>query len=325
MRLQLQHEYETFIEIADQQALTDHFRHPEVVRDSVRQVIIDYLAVGIDPKVATIFLQSLVPEIAELTLYYLNLVSLARLQRNPTVKAEMRQRGFGSDVPAGFLLYSVSQAADMTILRANIVPAGEDQAPMLEQTREIVRTFNALYRPVLVEPELLTSGFPRLPGIDGRTKMSKTAGNAIYLTDGSEAVTRKVMQMYTDPLRRHATDPGRVEGNPVFIYHQAFNANRSEVAELQERYVKGQVGDVEVKQRLAHALNTFFEPIRERRRSYERDPGLLDDILSDGSRRARREAQKTMEAVRQALKLYRPYSSTPSHSVPHFRGEALEH
>jgi tryptophanyl-tRNA synthetase len=304
-RLQLQHDYETFVEIADVQALTDHCREPEVVRDGVRQVAMDYLAVGIDPEVTTIFVQSLVSKIAELTIYYLNLVTLSRLQRNPTVKDEMRQKGYGNDVPVGFLAYPIGQAADITIMKAHLVPAGEDQAPMIEQTREIVRGFNMLYQPLLVEPERLVSNFPSLPGIDGKAKMSKTAGNASYLADDPETVTRKGMRMYTDPTRLHPTDPGHVEGHPLFIYHDACNPNREEVEELRHRYARGRVGDVEVKQKLASALNTFLDPIRERRRIYERDAKLLDGIVYEGSRKARGEAQKTMEAVREALKLYR--------------------
>lgn len=304
-RVRLQHTYETFILIADVQALTDNFAEPAKVAANVREVALDYLAVGLDPKVATFVVQSLVPEIAELTVFLLNLVTVARLQRNPTVKDELQQRAFQGGVPAGFLCYPVSQAADITVFGAHLVPVGEEQLPVIEQTREIVRRFNALYGDVLVEPEPLLGRVARLPGIDGRAKMSKSLGNTINLSDDANTVRRRVMRMYTDPTRLRPTDPGRVEGNPVFLFHDAFNPDTSMVAELKERYRKGCVGDVEVKQRLAEALNGFLEPIRERRRCFEARLDEVDDLLRQGTARARQVARATMDRVRTAMCLPR--------------------
>lgn len=306
-RVKLQEEYETFILIADVQALTDHFEHPEILQQNIREVTKDYLAVGIDPGKSTIFIQSLIPEIAELAVYYLNLVTVARLQRNPTVKDEMQQKGFEQNLPAGFLVYPVHQAADITIFNADLVPVGKDQLPMIEQTVEIVRRFNALYAPVLVEPQAKVGEFARLPGIDGQAKMSKSLGNAIYLADDAKAVEAKVMRMYTDPTRLRATDPGHIEGNPVFVYHDAFNPDKEEVADLKERYVQGKVGDVEVKKKLAKALNAFLDPIREQRAKYDQDEKAIDEILKEGNRRARAVAQETMGRVRRAMKIDYPF------------------
>jgi tryptophanyl-tRNA synthetase len=302
-RVRLQREYETFVLIADTQALTDNFEHPERVAANVREVLLDYLAVGLDPEAVTFILQSMVPEIAELTIFYLNLVTVARLQRNPTVKEEMQQRGFGANVPAGFLCYPVSQAADITAFGAHLVPVGDDQLPVVEQTREIVRRFNSLYGEILVEPEPLVGRCPRLPGTDGQAKMSKSLGNTIRLSDDAETVRRQVMRMYTDPTRLRPTDPGHVEGNPVFVYHDLFNPNREEVEELKERYRAGRVGDVEVKQRLIAALNAFLEPIRERRRFYEQRMGVVEELLLRGTERGREEAAKTREKVRHAMQI----------------------
>lgn len=306
-RVKLQEEYETFILIADVQALTDHFEHPEILQQNIREVTKDYLAVGINPGKSTIFIQSLIPEIAELAVYYLNLVTVARLQRNPTVKDEMQQKGFEQNLPAGFLVYPVHQAADITIFNADLVPVGKDQLPMIEQTVEIVRRFNALYAPVLVEPQAKVGEFARLPGIDGQAKMSKSLGNAIYLADDAKAVEAKVMRMYTDPTRLRATDPGHIEGNPVFVYHDAFNPDKEEVADLKERYVQGKVGDVEVKKKLAKALNAFLDPIREQRAKYDQDEKAIDEILKEGNRRARAVAQETMGRVRRAMKIDYPF------------------
>lgn len=302
-RVDLQHGYEAFILIADVQALTDNFRNPEVVRKNVIEVALDYLAAGIDPRVAAIVVQSHVPEIAELTLYYMNLVTVARLERNPTVKEEIHQRRFKEKIPVGFLAYPVSQAADITAFRADLVPVGEDQLPMIEQTREIVRSFNRLYGEVLALPEALLSEFPRLPGTDGSEKMSKSLGNTIDLCDTADAVHRKVMKMYTDPMRVHPTDPGHVRGNPVFVYHDAFNPNKREVAELKERYEKGMVGDVQVKQRLVEVLNDLLEPMRRRRAEYKKDLGTVYSILREGTNRGRGVAAETLMAVRKAMRI----------------------
>ncbi len=310
-RVRLQHEYETFILIADIQALTDNFEHPEKVRENALEVALDYLAVGIDPSIATIVVQSGVPQIAELTVFYMNLVTLARLERNPTVKEEMRQKGFGSEVPVGFLAYPISQAADITFVQAHLVPVGEDQLPMIEQTREIVRRFNTLYNAKLVEPEGLVSSFGRLPGTDGKAKMSKSLGNVIYLSDSPETVTKKVMGMYTDPTRLRGTDPGHVEGNPVFIYHDAFNPDKDEVEELKTRYRAGKVGDVEVKKKLAAALNNFLDPIRKRRKEYEHHKRRVEEILAQGTARAREEGEKTLSIIRKAMRIDYPFLKVP--------------
>ncbi|OGM05983.1 tryptophan--tRNA ligase [Candidatus Woesebacteria bacterium GWB1_43_5] len=302
-RVKLQDSYNQFVMIADVQALTDNFDNPQKVRDSIHEVILDYLAVGIDPTKTTIFIQSLIPEVAELTVYYLNLVTLERVLRNPTVKTEIKQKGFGKSVPAGFAVYPVSQAADITFLNADLVPVGEDQVPMIEQTREIVRKFNSLYGKVLVEPKALVGDVPRLPGIDGQAKMSKSLGNCIYLSDSKEEVERKIMNMYTDPKRIHATDPGKVEGNPLFIYHDAFNPNKDEVGDFKRRYKEGKVGDVEVKKRLIEIINDLLEPMRKRRSEYESKPEELERILRDGTSKTQKLAKETMVKVRKAMKI----------------------
>lgn len=302
-RVELQDKYEEFILIADLQALTDNFEDPEKVSKNVLEVALDYLAVGIDPKKVAIVVQSQVPEIAELAVYYMNLVTVGRLEQNPTVKDEIKHKGFRNGIPVGFLAYPVSQAADITAFRANLVPVGEDQLPMLEQTREIVRRFNRLYGKTLVEPEALLSKFPRLPGTDGKEKMSKSLGNTINLSDSAEVVRKKVMRMYTDPTRIRATDPGHVDGNPVFTYHDAFNPNKSQVADLKKRYRKGTVGDIEVKERLAEALNAFLDPIRARRREFAKDPSAVRGILKAGTARGRKVAGETLAEVRKAMRL----------------------
>lgn len=301
-RVKLQDEYDQFVMLADVQALTDNFENPEEVRKSIKEVLLDYLAVGIDPSKTTILIQSMIPEIAELTVFYLNLVTLERVLRNPTVKDEIKQKGFGQNIPAGFAMYPVSQAADITVFNADLVPVGEDQLPMIEQTREIVRKFNSLYGKVFVEPKALVGSVKRLPGIDGNAKMGKSLGNCIYLSDSEEELKKKVMSMYTDPNRIHPTDPGKVEGNPVFVYHDVFNPNRAEVADLKKRYQEGKVGDIEVKEKLFVALNNFLAPIREKRREFEGKDEILDQILKDGTERAGKVAGETMKKVRKAMK-----------------------
>jgi tryptophanyl-tRNA synthetase len=302
-RIKLQDSYDQFVMIADVQALTDNFENPEKVRNNVKEVLLDYLAVGIDPKKTTILIQSMIPEIAELTVFYLNLVTLERVLRNPTIKDEIKQKGFGQSLPAGFAVYPVSQAADITIFNANLVPVGEDQLPMIEQTREIVRKFNSLYGEVFVEPEALVGEVKRLPGIDGSTKMGKSLGNAIYLSDSEEELKKKVMSMYTDPARIHPTDPGNVEGNPVFVYHDVFNPDLAEVNDLKIRYKEGKVGDIEVKEKLFVALNTFLTPVREKRKEFEGKDEVLDQILKDGTAKAREVAKETMKKVKRAMKI----------------------
>jgi len=302
-RVRLQHDYDTYILIADIQALTDNFEHPEKLEANVFEVALDYLAVGLDPERVKIVVQSMVPELSELTTYFMNLVTVATLERNPTVKDEIKQRNFKRGVPVGFWSYPISQAADITIFKAELVPVGEDQLPMIEQAREIVRRFNALYAKVLVEPRAMLGQMARLPGTDGGAKMSKSLGNCIYLGDPSEAVRKRVMSMFTDPTRIHPTDPGHVEGNPVFTYHDVFNPDKAEVDELKERYRKGTVGDVEVKQKLFNALNAFLGPIRERRTEFAAKPERVREIIMEGTRKGRMVAQATMDEVRAAMKL----------------------
>lgn len=302
-RVRLQDEYDQYILIADVQALTDNYENPEKVANSVRELVLDYVAAGIDPDKSTIVVQSQIPAIAELTVFFLNLVSLNRVLRNPTVKAEIEQIGFGDSVPAGFAMYPVSQAADITAFEANLVPVGDDQLPMIEQTREIVRKFNNLYTATLIEPEALVGQYPRLVGLDGKTKMSKSLGNSIYLSDSEEEVNKKVASMYTDPTRLKPTDPGHVEGNPVFLYHDAFNPNKAEVEELKERYRAGKVGDVEVKQKLALAINTLLQPMRARRAELEKDPAKIEDILRAGIQKGREVSDGVLKKVKKAMKI----------------------
>lgn len=302
-RVEFQDKYDEYILIADVQALTDNFENPQKVRENVLQVALDYLSVGINPKKAAIFIQSLIPEIAELTIYFLNLVTISRLEQNPTVRQEIKERGFEKSLPAGFFMYPVSQAADIAVFNADFVPVGEDQLPMIEQTREIVRKFNRLYGKTLKEPKEIISDFSRLPGIDGKAKMSKSLGNVINLSDSAEIVKKQVQKMYTDPTRIHATDPGHIEGNVVFIYHDAFNPDKKAVEEMKEKYKKGRIGDVEIKNKLAEALNEFLEPIRKRRKEYEKDLGEVQNILLKGTKKAREEAAKTLSRVRKAMKI----------------------
>jgi tryptophanyl-tRNA synthetase len=302
-RVRLQDEYDTYILIADVQALTDNFEHPEKLEANIFEVALDYLAVGLDPKKVKIVVQSMVPELTELTIYFMNLVTVATLERNPTVKEEIKQRNFVKGVPVGFWSYPISQAADIAIFKADLVPVGEDQLPMIEQTREIVRRFNRLYGKVLIEPRAMLGAVARLPGTDGGAKMSKSVGNCIYLGDPSEVVRKRVMSMFTDPKRIHPTDPGTVEGNPVFTYHDVFNPNKAQIEDLKERYRKGTVGDVEVKQKLFEALETFLAPIRERRQELAAQPRHVYEIIVEGTRKGRALAQATMAEVRHAMKI----------------------
>ena len=302
-RVSLQEKYEQFIIIADVQALTDNFKTPEKVSGNVYEVAMDNLAVGLDPEKSTIFIQSQIPQIAELTVLFANLVTMSRLARNPTVKSEIVEKGFGLSVPLGFFMYPVSQAADILFLNANLVPVGADQIPHIEQTREIAKSFNNIYGNVFNIPEALVGEYPRLVGVDGNAKMSKSLGNCIYLSDTKEALKEKVMRMYTDPKRIHPTDPGEVEGNPVFIYHNIFNSNKAEVKDLEERYKKGKVGDVEVKEKLFLALDAFLRPIREKRNYYEENPKIVKEILFEGTEKTRVEAKKIFEKVKEAMKI----------------------
>lgn len=303
-RLILQEQYKQYVMIADVQALTDNFAHPEKVRHNVLEVALDYLAVGIDGEKTTIFIQSMIPELFELTVYYLNLVTVARLKRNPTVKTEIQQKGFGEQIPAGFFMYPVSQAADITFLKANLVPVGEDQLPMIEQTNEIVRTFNRLYNcNILVEAQALIPKMARLPGIDGKAKMSKSLGNGIFLSDNEEILKQKVMQMYTDPNHIRVTDPGKIEGNVVFTYLDVFDANAAKVQEMKEHYQRGGLGDVTVKKYLFEVLNNFLKPIREKRAQLAQHPDKIMQILLAGTNQTAQIARETMGEVREVMHL----------------------
>ena len=305
-RVQLQNtgNYETFIMIADMQALTDNARDPEKIRNSLIQVALDYLAVGIDPAKSTIFVQSQIPALSELTQHYMNLVSVARLERNPTVKTEIKQKAFGQSIPAGFFTYPVSQAADITAFKADTVPVGDDQEPMLEQTREIVRSFNNIYqKEVLVEPEgyFPPKGMGRIPGLDGNAKMSKSLGNAIYLADDEETIQKKVMSMYTDPQHIRVEDPGHIEGNTVFTYLDIFDPDKQKVQELKDQYQAGGLGDVKIKRYLNEVLQNELRPIRERREKYEADIDAVYQILKDGSDKANAVAEQTLKEVRDGI------------------------
>ncbi len=303
-RIELQESYKQFVMIADTQALTDYFDRPEMVRKNVLEVCLDYLAVGIDPKKTTIFIQSMIPEIAELTMHFLNLVSVSRLMRNPTVKTEILQKGFEERLPAGFLIYPVSQAADIVIVKGTIVPVGEDQLPHIEQTNEIINAFNRMYhKEIFGHVTGLVPKVGRLPGIDGKAKMSKSLGNAIYLSDPADVVAEKVMKMYTDPDHIHVNDPGKVEGNVVFSYLDLFDQDTQKVEELKAHYRRGGLGDVVLKRRLIEVLNTFLEPIRVRRAQYAQDPQAVMNILREGSAAVREVAAETMDEVRQAMHL----------------------
>jgi tryptophanyl-tRNA synthetase len=299
-RVRLQDEYDCFFLLADYHILTTRLDNLGEIEQNIREIVLDYLSVGIDPERSTIFLQSAVPQIPELQLIFSMLVTVPRLQRVPTLKEQMRDLHI-TQPSAGLLNYPVLQAADILSVRGEIVPVGKDQASHLELTREIARRFNEQFGEVFPEPETLIGEVGTLPGTDGKAKMSKSVGNVIYLSDDADAVSQRVMRMYTDPKRIHPTDPGTVEGNPVFVYHDAFNANTAEVNELKERYRAGRVGDIEVKKRLANALNMFLEPIRERRRSFAAHPELVDDIVVEGSRRARTQAEETLERAREAM------------------------
>ena len=316
VRLQNSGKYdEIYIMIADAQALTDNAEHPEKVRQNIMQVALDYLACGIDPEKSCIFIQSMIPELTELTFYYMNLVTVSRLQRNPTVKAEIKQRNFETSIPVGFFCYPISQAADITAFQATAVPAGEDQEPMLEQAREIVRKFNEVYGDTLTEPNIVlpsNHACLRLPGIDGKAKMSKSLGNCIYLSDEPEEIRTKIMSMYTDPTHIRKDDPGHTEGNPVFIYLDAFCRPEyfaeflpecQNLDELKAHYQRGGLGDVTVKKFLNHVMQAELQPIRERRKKWEQRLPEVYEILRAGSEKAEKTAAKTLSDVRAAMKI----------------------
>lgn len=302
-----------YVMIADAQALTDNFNNPDKVRDNIIEVALDYLSCGIDPNKVTIFVQSHVEQLTELMFYYMNLVTLSRLERNPTVKAEIKQKEFGASIPVGFLTYPISQAADITLFNANIVPVGEDQLPMLEQTREIVRTFNNYYSEVLVEPKAVIPDnkfCSRLPGLDGKAKMSKSLGNCIYLSDSEKDVKSKVMSMFTDPNHIQITDPGKVEGNTVFTYLDAFCTeddfaeflpDYKNLDELKDHYRRGGLGDVKIKKFLNNILQKELSPIREKRKHYEQNIPEIFDMLLKGSEDAREVGAETLKKVKAAM------------------------
>lgn len=317
-RVELQNtgEYDDiFIMIADAQALTDNASNPEKVRQNIVEVALDYLSAGLDPEVSTIFIQSMVPELTELSFYYMNLVTVSRLQRNPTVKAEIQLRNFETSIPVGFFTYPISQAADITAFKATVVPVGEDQMPMLEQTKEIVHKFNSVYGETLVEPQIMlpdNQACLRLPGTDGKAKMSKSLGNCIYLADTEEEVRKKIMSMFTDPNHLRVEDPGKVEGNPVFIYLDAFakDAHFEEflpeyqnLQELKDHYTRGGLGDVKVKKFLNNVMQSELAPIRERRAKWEKDIPAVFEILKKGSEKAEARAAQTLAEVRHSMKI----------------------
>ncbi len=317
-RVELQNsgEYDAiYIMIADAQALTDNADNPEKVRQNIIEVALDYLSCGLDPARSTLLIQSQIPELTELTFYYMNLVTVSRLQRNPTVKSEIQMRGFQASIPVGFFTYPISQAADITAFKATTVPVGEDQMPMLEQCKEIVHKFNAVYGETLVDPEIMlpsNAACLRLPGIDGKAKMSKSLGNCIYLSDTPEDVKKKVMSMFTDPGHLRVQDPGKVEGNPVFIYLDAFCTDDhfsrylpeySCLQEMKEHYMRGGLGDVKVKKFLNNVLQEELDPIRQRRKEFEKDiPGVYE-ILREGTEKAERVAAATLRDVKHAMKI----------------------
>ena len=314
VKLQNSGEYDDiYIMIADAQALTDNAEHPEKVRQNILQVALDYLACGIDPNKSTIFVQSMIPELTELTFYYMNLVTVSRVQRNPTVKAEIQMRNFEASIPVGFFCYPISQAADITAFRATAVPVGEDQLPMLEQCKEIVHKFNSVYGETLTEPQIIlpsNKACLRLPGIDGKAKMSKSLGNCIYLAEEPEDIKKKVMSMFTDPNHLRVEDPGKVEGNPVFIYLDAFSKDEDfakyfpdykNLAEMKEHYERGGLGDMKCKKFLNNVMQEFLAPIRARREEYEKDKEQLIEILKKGTQRAIEVSNETVSEIRNAI------------------------
>jgi tryptophanyl-tRNA synthetase len=297
----LQNDYNQFILIADVQALTDNSKNPQKVRDNILEVALDYFAIGIDPEKTNVCIQSMLPELPELTQFYLNLVSVARLERNPTIKEELKLRKFKEGVPAGFLIYPVSQAADITAFEAVLVPAGEDQTPLIEQTNEIVRKFNNIYGKVLTETEILVSKTARLVGTDGKNKMSKSLGNAIFLSDEPDDIKSKVMGMFTDPTHLNASDPGKTENNPVFEYLDAFGDDKLEIASMKAHYRKGGLGDVKVKNYLNDVLQEFLSPIRKKRKYFEKDKQYIYQLLLDGTKNARKITSETLKKVKNAI------------------------
>lgn len=303
-RLALQDQHDTvFYMVADVQGLTDNFETPEKIRENLTEVVLDNMACGVDPEKTTMFIQSQVPEIAELTVFFLNLVTVSRLKQNPTVKTEIAQKGYKENIPAGFLMYPVSQAADILFAKATIIPVGDDQLPMIEQTNEIVEKFNRFYGEVFPRVKATTSTTSRLVGIDGNAKASKSLGNAIFLADSDEEIEKKVMNMYTDPDHLKVEDPGKVEGNVVFTYLDAFGTDTEKITELKQQYQQGGLGDVVLKKYAVEVLQDFIRPIRARRQELEKDMPAILDILQKGTEKARQHAQETLREVREAMKI----------------------
>lgn len=303
-RVKLQEQYRQFVIIADTQALTDNFDRPELVHDNVVEVALDYLAVGLDPRETTFFIQSCVPELYELTVHFLNLVTVSRLERNPTIKEEIKQKDFERSLPAGFLTYPVSQAADILAFKADLVPVGEDQNPMIEQTNEIVRKFNQLYSSnCLKEVQGLIGSVGRLPGIDGKGKMSKSSGNAIFLGDSTAVLKKKIQMMFTDPNHLRVEDPGQVEGNVVFMFLDFFDPDKEGLQAMKDHYRRGGLGDSKVKARLLDVLEHILGPIRARREEFARDKGAVMGLLKEGTEKAREVAGQTLAEVRASMKL----------------------
>ncbi|MDK1716127.1 tryptophan--tRNA ligase [Dellaglioa algida] len=303
VKMQNEDSYNMYVMIADLQALTDNARDTEKVRNSVLQVALDYLAIGLDPEKTTIFIQSQIPALSELNTLYLNLVSVSRLERNPTVKSEIQQKNFNRSIPAGFLTYPVSQAADITAFKATLIPVGDDQKPMIEQTREIVKSVNSLYGNILVEPEGVfpPEGQGRIPGLDGNAKMSKSLGNTIYLSDDEDTLRKKIMSIYTDPDHVHVESPGKIEGNIVFTYLDIFGEDKEKIKEMKEHYKRGGLGDVTLKNYLFDVLNEVLLPIRTRRELYAKDPEAVYEMLRVGSEKANVRANKTLQEVKSAM------------------------
>ncbi len=302
-RVELQDKYNQYILVADVQALTDNADNPQKVRNNIVELLLDYLSVGINPQKTTICIQSMIPAIAELTVFYLNLVSVARLERNPTIKQELKLRNFGGGIPAGFLTYPVSQAADITAFGADLVPAGEDQSPMIEQTCEIVRKFNSYYGDTLKEPKIILSKTPRLIGTDGKNKMSKSLGNTIFLSDSPDEIEKKVMKMFTDPNHLNVNDPGNTKYNPVFIYLEAFGNDKEKINAMKSHYEKGGLGDVKVKKYLNEVLQDILEPIRERRKLLEQNISEVYKMAFEGTEKAKIVTNETLEKVKKSMKI----------------------
>lgn len=303
VKMQNEDKYDMYVMIADLQALTDNARNPAKVKNSVLQLALDYLSIGLDPSKTTIYIQSQIPALSELNMYFSNLVTVSRLERNPTVKSEIKQKGFGRSIPAGFLTYPISQAADITAFKANLIPVGDDQKPMIEQTREIVKSFNNIYGETLVEPEGIfpPEGQGRIPGLDGNAKMSKSLGNTIYLSDDEDTLRDKIMSIYTDPNHIHVEDPGKVEGNIVFTYLDIFGKDKAKISDLKNQYQMGGLGDITIKNYLFDVVNEVLEPIRAKRKEYEKDPDFIYNMLEKGSEKANKVADRTLQEVKSAM------------------------